>query len=205
MSESAVQPSKDERRAELEANLEKLKANHAQNVPSQPAISISAKSATNERPPKCELQGNKWSVENQTSNLHINPTSINENVYIYNCKNATIFVDSKCKGITIDKCTRCNVVAEKLITTCEFIGSKNCKFQIKHVVPTVSFDKSDDCTLILSQESLGVQIISSKSAECNVMWPKEDSDDWVEQPIPSQFYHSIKGDKIETVVSDLYN
>ncbi|KAK8800554.1 hypothetical protein WA158_006872 [Blastocystis sp. Blastoise] len=197
----------------LANNLAKLRLDRANNNESAPGVNLPAPSASpflpapkpQEKAPLCELKGNKWAVENQTSKLTVATTSINENVYIYNCKNATIFVQNKCKGIVIDHCTRTNVVADNLITTCELIDSKNCKFQIKEKVPTVSFDKSDYCSLILSPDSLDVKIISSKSSECNIMWPKVGTDDWIEQPVPSQFYHTIQNDKLTTEVSDLYS
>jgi adenylyl cyclase-associated protein len=43
-------------------------------------------------------------------------------------------------------------------------------------VPTISIDKTDGCQMYLSQESLDVEIISSKSSEMNVLVPKGNGD-----------------------------
>jgi adenylyl cyclase-associated protein len=43
-------------------------------------------------------------------------------------------------------------------------------------VPTISVDKTDGCQMYLSQESLDVEIISSKSSEMNVLVPKGNGD-----------------------------
>lgn len=43
-------------------------------------------------------------------------------------------------------------------------------------MPTISIDKTDGCQMYLSDKSLGVEIISSKSSEMNVMVPKGNGD-----------------------------
>lgn len=43
-------------------------------------------------------------------------------------------------------------------------------------MPTVSIDKTDGCQMYLSKESLGVEIISSKSSEMNVSIPLDNGD-----------------------------
>lgn len=44
------------------------------------------------------------------------------------------------------------------------------------MVPTVSVDKTDGCQIYLSKDSLGVEVISSKSSEINVLTPKGNGD-----------------------------
>ncbi len=43
-------------------------------------------------------------------------------------------------------------------------------------VPTISIDKTDGCQMYLSDKSLGVEIVSSKSSEMNVLVPKGNGD-----------------------------
>lgn len=43
-------------------------------------------------------------------------------------------------------------------------------------VPTISVDKTDGCQMYLSDKSLGVEIITSKSSEMNVLIPKGNGD-----------------------------
>ena len=38
-------------------------------------------------------------------------------------------------------------------------------------VPTISIDKTDGCQMFLSKDSVGVEIITAKSSEMNVMIP----------------------------------
>ena len=43
-------------------------------------------------------------------------------------------------------------------------------------MPTISIDKTDGCQIYLSEESLAVEIVSSKSSEMNVLVPKGNGD-----------------------------
>jgi adenylyl cyclase-associated protein len=53
-------------------------------------------------PPICELQGNKWVVENQVGNeVNIDKTEIKHVVYIYNCHDCTIKVNGKINALTV--------------------------------------------------------------------------------------------------------
>ena len=48
--------------------------------------------------------------------------------------------------------------------------------QVLGKVPTISIDKTDGCQMYLSTDSLGVELITSKSSEMNVMVPKANGD-----------------------------
>lgn len=43
-------------------------------------------------------------------------------------------------------------------------------------VPTISIDKTDGCQMYLSNDSLAVEIVSSKSSEMNVLVPRGNGD-----------------------------
>ena len=66
--------------------------------------------------------------------------------------------------------------------------------------PTISVEKTDGCQMFLSQDSLGVNIISSKSSEMNVLIPKDD--EFVEIPVPEQFRTTVSGMKLETIPTE---
>jgi adenylyl cyclase-associated protein len=56
------------------------------------------------RPPKFELEGNKWVVENQiNATIEIKETELRHVVYIYNCVGSTITVANKVNALTIGK------------------------------------------------------------------------------------------------------
>lgn len=48
--------------------------------------------------------------------------------------------------------------------------------QVLGTVPTISIDKTDGCQMYMSDKSLDVEVISSKSTEMNVLIPKGNGD-----------------------------
>ena len=80
------------------------------------------------------------------------------------------------------------------------------KVQCKGQVPSVAIDKTDGCVVYLSEEAKGAQIVTSKSSEMNVSFPKPGTDEWMEVPIPEQFVNKIQPDgTLTSEVSELYS
>ena len=72
--------------------------------------------------------------------------------------------------------------------------------QVLGSAPTINVEKTDGCQMFLSQDSLGVNIISSKSSEMNVMIPTEE--EFLEIAVPEQFRTTVKGTTLETVPTE---
>ncbi|KAH0548718.1 hypothetical protein KQX54_001663 [Cotesia glomerata] len=68
-------------------------------------------------------------------------------------------------------------------------------------VPTISIDKTDGCQMYLNQQSLDVELITSKSSEMNVMVPKSNGD-YTEYPVPEQFKTTINSKGLSTIAVD---
>ena len=66
--------------------------------------------------------------------------------------------------------------------------------------PTISVEKTDGCQMFLSGDSLGVNIISSKSSEMNVMIPG--AEEFVEVAVPEQFRTTVTGTSLQTTPLD---
>ena len=96
------------------------------------------------KPPVCELRGKKWCIENQTGmcSLEADKCSIKHTVYIYNCTGSTIQVQGKVNTITVDKCTKTNVVFTDVMGGCELVNCKQTKVQANGKCPTVAIDKT---------------------------------------------------------------
>jgi adenylyl cyclase-associated protein len=156
------------------------------------------------------LQGNKWVVEGQTSQVEItgDQVTVKHSVGIYNCVGATVVVGGKCNTITIDGCKNTSVVFNDVLALCEVVNSRSVKVQCKGKAPTVSIDKSDGVTVYLSRDTMAeTKIVASKSSEMNVSFPgKTDEEAWIEKVIPEQYVHMIKPDNtVSCDVSDLYS
>jgi len=158
--------------------------------------------------PICELRGKKWAIENQVGMVSVDADkcSIKHNVYIYNCKGATIQILGKVNGITVDKCTKTNVVFTDVMGGCELVNCKQTKVQANGQCATVAIDKTDGCVVYAGRKCFEtLTVVASKSSEMNISWPGATAEDaWLEAPIPEQYQHHIKDAKVSCDVSDLY-
>lgn len=171
----------------------------------KPAAAAAAKPKP---PPVCELQRDRWIIEHQVGPdvVTVKDLNMKQQVYIYGCENATIVLEGKCKTIAIDKCAKTQVVFDSAVSACELVNCRSMKVQCKGQVPSVAIDKTDGCVVYLSEEAKGAQIVTSKSSEMNVSFPKAGTDEWMEVPIPEQFVNKIQPDgTLTSEVSELYS
>uniref|UniRef100_A0A914I9A0 C-CAP/cofactor C-like domain-containing protein n=1 Tax=Globodera rostochiensis TaxID=31243 RepID=A0A914I9A0_GLORO len=97
------------------------------------------------------------------------------------------------------------VLFDSLLSQVEVINSQSVEVQSLGALPTISIQKTDGCQVYLSKESLGAEIVTSKSSEMNVMVPKEDGGDFTEFPVPEQFKTTFDtaGNKLKTELLDI--
>ncbi|KAJ6256993.1 hypothetical protein Dda_7876 [Drechslerella dactyloides] len=149
------------------------------------------------KPPRMELDGNKWLIENyenEETPIVIDNVEINHSVFVFRCKNTTIQIKGKLNAVSMNECEKANVVLDNLVSSIDVIKSKKFAFQILGSVPTITVDQSDGGTLYVGKESLGIEVYTSKTTAFNVYVPGErEDDDYVECPIPEQIKSSIKG------------
>ncbi len=146
-------------------------------------------SNVSQKSPVFELVDKKWKVEYQQgrSDLVIDQTDLKHTVYVYQCRDCTITVKGKVNSILIDSCNKVGLLFDDVLSTVEFINSKNVQMQVLGRVPTVAIEKTDSCQVYLSRNSLDTEIISSKSSSMNVLIPDAEGDEFVEHPVPEQF------------------
>jgi adenylyl cyclase-associated protein len=152
------------------------------------------------KPPKFQLDGNKWVVENQENNreIVISETEPKQVVYIYGCLNTTVQIKSKVNAITVDNCKRTAVVFENAVSGLEIVNSNSLEIQIIGKVPSVAIDKSSGVQLFLSKDCLDAEIVTSKSDSMNILIPTKEGADPIEIPVPEQYKSIIKDGKLIT-------
>jgi len=169
-------------------------------VPTSTAPKSGGKAEKLTKPPKFELQGNKWVVEYQDgANIEIEPKEPKNTVYIFKCRNTTVQVKSKVNAINLDSCEKTGVVFHDVISGCEVVNCKSAQVQSTAKIPTITIDKTAGAQIFLSKDSIQCNIITGTSSECNVNFPVEGKEDLVESPICEQFFTTIKDNKVHTV------
>ncbi|TGZ82887.1 hypothetical protein EX30DRAFT_316737 [Ascodesmis nigricans] len=158
---------------------------------------------TKKKPPKTELDGNKWVIEHYENehNIVISETEINQSIFIFRCKNATIQVKGKVNTISLNECVKTNVVADSLVSSIDVIKCNGFALQVMNQIPTIQVDQCDGGTIYVPRESPNVEVFTSKSTAININIPEVDGDDYVEKAAPEQIKHTVKdGQLISEIV-----
>jgi len=156
-----------------------------------------------QKPPKLQLDGNKWVVEYQLNNkeIVINDVESKQTCYIYKCNNSTIQIKGKLNSIAVDDCTKVAIVFDNVVASVELVNCRSVEIQVLGRVPSIAIDKTSGAQVYLSKSALDTEIITSKSSEMNVVIPGETEDqDLVELSIPEQYKSTFKKGKLLTEV-----
>ncbi|KAI0523683.1 adenylate cyclase associated N terminal-domain-containing protein [Xylaria bambusicola] len=157
------------------------------------------------KPPKKELDGNKWTIENYEK--HSEPieieVSMSQSVLISKCNHTTIILKGKANAVTIENTQRLSLVVDNLVSTVDVVKSSNFALQVLGQLPTIMLDQLDGAQIYLSKDSVSTRIFSSKSSSINVNVLSGDEGDYVEIPLPYQIcsqYDAEKGEMVNEIV-----
>ncbi|KAI1468695.1 adenylate cyclase associated N terminal-domain-containing protein [Daldinia caldariorum] len=157
------------------------------------------------KPPKKELDGNKWIIEN--FDKHPEPIEIeaemSHSILISRCNQTTIIVKGKANAVTIENTQRLSIVVDSLVSTVDVVKSSNFALQVMGSLPTILLDQLDGAQVYLSKESSSTRIFSSKSSGININVVAGPDDDYKEIPLPGQicsYYDEEKGDMVNEIV-----
>ncbi|KAF8682381.1 Cyclase-associated protein [Rhizoctonia solani] len=167
--------------------------------PSKPAKPAALQT---KKPPKMELSGNKWSIENyeNESGVVVENTEISHVINVFNCKNTTIQIKGKVNGVVLFNCKKTSVLIESLVAGLSITSSPSFTVQITGVSPTIQIDNSDSGQIYLSKECLGVEIITAKCSAINVSIPEEGEEEgvFVEKAVPEMLRTTVQNGKLVT-------
>ena len=148
------------------------------------------------KPPRKELEGNKWYIENFDSPGEIIeiPAQQNQSILITRCNKTIIKVSNKANAIAIDNCVGLSLIVDSLVSSLDIIKCPKFAVQIDGVVPTLLMDQVDGAAVYLGQQSLNTEIFTSKSSAVNINLPPPEGtdEDTKECPLPEQFKSYIK-------------
>ncbi|KAL4795654.1 adenylate cyclase associated N terminal-domain-containing protein [Aspergillus venezuelensis] len=148
------------------------------------------------KPPRKDLEGNKWFIENFDNPGEIVeiPAKQNHSILISRCNKTIIKVSSKANAIAIDNCQGLSIIVDSLVSSLDAVKCSKFALQIDGFVPTLLMDQVDGAVVYLSGQSLSTEVFSSKCTAVNVMLPpKEGTDeDTKECPVPEQIKTYVK-------------
>ncbi|KAJ5752899.1 hypothetical protein N7520_009816 [Penicillium odoratum] len=156
------------------------------------------------KPPRKELEGNKWLIENFEAADDIVEISAaqNQSILISRCNKTIVKVNGKANAISIDNCNGLSIIVDSLVSCLDIIKSPKFALQIDGVVPTIMLDQVDGATIYLGQQSLATEIFTSKCSAINITLPPKEGtdDDTKECPVPEQLKSYIKDGVLVTEI-----
>lgn len=152
------------------------------------------------KPPKKELQGNKWIIENyenESAPIEIE-AEISHSILVSRCNKTTIIVKGKANAITVDNSSRLSLVIDSLVSSVDVIKSANFAMQVMGTLPTILMDQVDGAQVYLSKESMNTEVFSSKcsSVNLNIMEEGVEDADYKEVALPEQIRTWIENGKV---------
>lgn len=154
------------------------------------------------KPPRKELVGNKWFIENYEgeSDPIIVEANKDESVFIGHCSNVLIQLKGKVNAVSLNESDSTSIILDSCISGLELIKCGKFGIQVEHTLPQITIDKCDEGNIYLSKESLQTELYTSCSTGINVNYPVGEDGDFVEFPIPEQLKHSYANMKLNTTV-----
>ena len=148
---------------------------------------------------KKTLDGNKWYISHHDSPSQplTVEVSLTQSLLISACKNTTIILKGKANAVSIDNCSRLQILLDSLVSSVDVIKSPNFALQVTGTCPTVLLDQVDGASIYLGRESLATEVFTSKCSSVNIVLPPAgELDDSKECPLPEQMRTVIRDGKL---------
>ena len=107
-------------------------------------------------------------------------------IFFENCKRTHLKVDAKFKSIIISKCEEVILEMNSCISGVEVINCKGVRVYIHEKTPSISADASESVAVVLNEDNLECDIVSSKTTELTVSYRKSDKSESKAVPVSSQ-------------------
>lgn len=149
-------------------------SSNSRGKPPMPSKRPKPESMRAKKPPRKDLDGNKWIVENYDnpgSDVVEIPAQLSQSILISRCSKCIIKVTGKANAISIDNCSQLSIVVESLVSSLDVIKSPKFQVQIDGVVPTVLLDQVDGAIVYLGRRSLETEVLTSQCTGVNVVIP----------------------------------
>ncbi|GAA5830249.1 hypothetical protein JCM11251_001283 [Rhodosporidiobolus azoricus] len=161
-------------------------------------------SAMQKKPPKTELDGNKWNIENHENNpsIVLNDTELNHIVNVFNVKSSIIQIKGKINAVSLVNCPKTSVLLDSAVSSLSISNSPSFTVQILGKVPTLLLDGNDGGQVYLSRDSLDAEIVTAKCSAINISLPVEGEEEGVfaEKAVPEQLKTVVVNGKLVTSV-----
>ncbi|KAL9103771.1 MAG: hypothetical protein Q9163_001230 [Psora crenata] len=151
------------------------------------------------KPPRKELEGNKWLIENfdDHSGMVEIDAQISHFILISRCTKTTIRINGKANAISVDNCTSLSLIIDSLVSSVDVIKSPKFEVQVLGTLPTIMLDQIDSAQIYLGNQSLKTEVFTSKCTAVNLNIPgASEEDDYTEKALPEQIKSVIRAGQV---------
>ncbi|PWZ02777.1 hypothetical protein BCV70DRAFT_197037 [Testicularia cyperi] len=167
----------------------------AASKPTPPKLAAKPTQLQAKKPPKTQLDGNKWTIEHHEDNktIVLDQTELNQTVNVFNCKNCIIQIKGKVNAVQVSNCTKTSLLVDTLVSSLEVTRSPSFAVQITGRAPTILLDSCDSGQIYLAKTSLDSEIVAAKCSAINVSLPVEGGEEgeFEEFALPEQLKHTV--------------
>ncbi|KAI9763138.1 MAG: hypothetical protein M1840_000903 [Geoglossum simile] len=171
--------------------------------PVPPGKKPKPESMRTKKPPKKELVGNKWSIENYENESEIVgiEASISHSILISKCQNTTVRINGKANAISVDGSPGLSLIIDSLVSVVDVVKCPRFALQVLGNLPTILLDQVDGATVYLGNGSLATEVFTSRCTSVNINVPTgDDNGDYAECPVPEQFKSFVKNGQLVSEV-----
>jgi len=159
-------------------------------------------------PPVFRNVGTKLQIEHQVQNktMTYESPSLQQTVYMYNCKNSLLKISGKVNSIVLDKCVRCGVVVDDVVSSVEIINGRDVDCQVINVCASIIIENTEGVKVYVSEAGMDkLEVYSSKSANILINAPgkrldpdtKEEQEGIIEHALPSTLCSTFVNGKLD--------
>lgn len=123
-------------------------------------------------------------------------------VFIENCNNCKINVDSKSKSVQLSKCENVTLTVKGCVSGVEIMNSKNITVIIKEKSPSISVDKCERVNILLNDSNADMDIVSCRASELNVSVGEDSKQHLISDQLITKW--NPKSNRFETKVYDKF-
>ena len=159
--------------------------------------------------PKKEIAGQMCTVmnyENDKVELGAGEIKMMTGIFFENSKHTHLKVDAKFKSIVISKCEDIVLEMKSCISGVEVINCSNVRIYVHEKTPSISADTSQSVAIVLNEQNLECDIVSSKTSELTVAYRKADQSESKAVAVSSQLVTKWDADskQFKTTVYDKF-
>jgi adenylyl cyclase-associated protein len=144
-------------------------------------------------------------ISNQKVEFAAGEVQMKHGIFVDNCKDCSIRINDKFKSLQMNNCVNVALEVQHCVSGVEVMNGEGLEVRIKGHSPSISIDKCQRVRVVLNEDFMNTDIVTSKVSEVNVSFEKngnEAKDTMIAEQLITKWNPNKR--KFETVVYDQF-